>query len=106
MSGSLPVLCNTVSCRGRTRISCDCSGMQGRRRELASCPPLHASQPQSLVRFRGHGDKRAAADDAPCQHHYHDMDHYGAVVTDKVAQAHGKVVGLALNGAQTERKAN
>jgi hypothetical protein len=34
------------------------------------------------------------------------MDHYGEVVTDEMAQAHGKVVGLALNGAQTERKAN
>jgi integrase len=32
------------------------------------------------------------------------MDTYGQVVTDEMVQAHGKVVGLALNGAQTERK--
>jgi integrase len=34
------------------------------------------------------------------------LDVYGDVVTDEMAEAHGKVVGLALNGAQTERKAN
>jgi integrase len=34
------------------------------------------------------------------------MDHYGDVVTDEMEQAHGKIVGLALNGAQTERKAS
>jgi hypothetical protein len=28
------------------------------------------------------------------------------VITDEMAQAHTKVVGLALNGAQTERKAS
>jgi integrase len=32
------------------------------------------------------------------------MDHYGAVVTDEMEQAASKVAGLALNGAQTERK--
>jgi len=32
------------------------------------------------------------------------MNVYGDVVTDEMAQAHRKVVGLALNGAQTERK--
>jgi len=31
---------------------------------------------------------------------------YGDVITDEMAQAHTKVVGLALNGAQTERKAS
>jgi integrase len=34
------------------------------------------------------------------------MNVYGDVVTDQESQAHSKVVGLALNGAQTERKAN
>jgi hypothetical protein len=29
---------------------------------------------------------------------------YGDVVMDEMAQAHRKVVGLALNGAQAERK--
>lgn len=32
------------------------------------------------------------------------MDHYGTVVTDEMEQAASKVAGLALNGAQTERK--
>ena len=32
------------------------------------------------------------------------MNVYGDVVTTEMAQAHSKVVGLALNGAQTERK--
>lgn len=32
------------------------------------------------------------------------MDHYGDVVTDEMAVASGKVAGLALNGARTERK--
>ena len=32
------------------------------------------------------------------------MNVYGDVVTDEMAQAHSKVVSLALNGAQTERK--
>jgi integrase len=32
------------------------------------------------------------------------MNIYGDVVTDEMQQAHSKVVGLALNGAQTERK--
>jgi integrase len=31
---------------------------------------------------------------------------YGDVVTDEMSEAHNKVVGLALNGAQTERKAS
>ena len=31
---------------------------------------------------------------------------YGDVIMDEMAQAHTKVVGLALNGAQTERKAS
>jgi len=31
---------------------------------------------------------------------------YGDVVTDEMSEAHSKVVGLALNGAQTERKAS
>jgi integrase len=30
----------------------------------------------------------------------------GDVITDEMAQAHTKVVGLALNGAQTGRKAS
>ena len=34
------------------------------------------------------------------------MNVYGDVVTDEMAEAHGKVVGLALYGAQTERKAS
>ncbi len=34
------------------------------------------------------------------------MNIYGDVVTDEMAQAHSKVVGLAFNGAQTERKAS
>jgi integrase len=34
------------------------------------------------------------------------MNVYGDVVTDQELQAHSKVAGLALNGAQTERKAN
>jgi len=34
------------------------------------------------------------------------MDHYGDVVTDEMTTASGKVAGLALNGAQTERKAS
>jgi integrase len=34
------------------------------------------------------------------------MDHYGDVVTDEMAVASGKVAGLALNRAQTERKAS
>ena len=34
------------------------------------------------------------------------MNVYGDVVTDEMQQAHSKVVGLALNGAQTERKAS
>jgi integrase len=34
------------------------------------------------------------------------MNIYGDVVTDEMAQAHNKVVGLAFNGAQTERKAS
>jgi integrase len=34
------------------------------------------------------------------------MNIYGDVVTDEMQQAHSKVVGLALNGAQTERKAS
>jgi len=29
---------------------------------------------------------------------------YGDAFTSEMAEAHGKVVGLALNGAQTERK--
>jgi hypothetical protein len=29
---------------------------------------------------------------------------YGEAFTADMAEAHGKVVGLALNGAQTERK--
>ena len=32
------------------------------------------------------------------------MNIYGDVVTNEMAQAHGKIVGLALNRAQTERK--
>lgn len=32
------------------------------------------------------------------------MNVYGDVVTDEMAEAHSKVDGLALNGAQTERK--
>jgi integrase len=32
------------------------------------------------------------------------MNIYGDVVTDEMQQAHSKVVGLALNGAQPERK--
>ena len=31
---------------------------------------------------------------------------YGEVVTDEMSQAATKVAGLALNGAQTERKAS
>ena len=31
---------------------------------------------------------------------------YGDVITDEMAQGHTKVMGLALNGAQTERKAS
>jgi hypothetical protein len=31
---------------------------------------------------------------------------YEDVITDEMTQAHTKVVGLALNGAQTERKAS
>jgi integrase len=34
------------------------------------------------------------------------MNVYGDVVTDQESQAHSKVAGLALNGAQTERKTN
>jgi integrase len=34
------------------------------------------------------------------------MNIYGDVVTDEMVQAHSKVVGLAFNGAQTERKAS
>jgi len=34
------------------------------------------------------------------------MNVYGDVVTDEMAEAHGKVVALALNGAHTERKVN
>jgi len=34
------------------------------------------------------------------------MNVYGDVVTDEMSRAHSKVVGLALNGAQTERKAS
>jgi len=34
------------------------------------------------------------------------MNVYGDVVTDEMAQAHSKVVGLALNGSQTDRKAS
>jgi integrase len=34
------------------------------------------------------------------------MNIYGDVVTDEMQQAHSKVVGLALNGAQPERKAS
>src|SRR5436853_4790689 len=34
------------------------------------------------------------------------MNVYGDAATDEMAQAHSKVVGLALNGAQTERKAS
>lgn len=34
------------------------------------------------------------------------MNIYGDVVTDEMQQAHSKVVGLALNGAQAERKAS
>jgi len=34
------------------------------------------------------------------------MNIYGDVVTDEMPQAHSKVVGLALNGAQTERQAS
>jgi integrase len=34
------------------------------------------------------------------------MDHYGEIVTDETRIASGKVAGLALNGAQTERKAS
>ena len=32
------------------------------------------------------------------------MNVYGDIVTDEMSEAHSKVVGLALNGAQTERK--
>ena len=32
------------------------------------------------------------------------MNIYGDVVMDEMAEAHSKVVGLALNGAQAERK--
>jgi integrase len=32
------------------------------------------------------------------------MNTYGDVVTDEMAQAHSKVVGLALNGLQADRK--
>ena len=31
---------------------------------------------------------------------------YGDVVTDEMLEAHSKVVGLALNGAQTERNSS
>jgi len=31
------------------------------------------------------------------------MNVYGTVITDEMATAHSKVVGLALNRAQTER---
>lgn len=34
------------------------------------------------------------------------MNTYGDVVTDEMAQAHSKVVGLALNGSQTDRRAS
>jgi hypothetical protein len=34
------------------------------------------------------------------------MNTYGDVVTDEMAKAHCKVVSLALNGAQTERRAS
>jgi integrase len=34
------------------------------------------------------------------------MNVYGHAATDEMTQAHSKVVGLALNGAQTERKAS
>ena len=34
------------------------------------------------------------------------MNTYGEVVTDEMSQAATKVAGLALNGAQTERKAS
>lgn len=34
------------------------------------------------------------------------MNIYGDVVTDEMSEAHSKVVGLALNGVQTERKAS
>ena len=34
------------------------------------------------------------------------MNVYGDAATDEMTQAHSKVVGLALNGAQTERKAS
>jgi integrase len=34
------------------------------------------------------------------------MNIYGDIVTDEMSEAHEKVVGLALNGAQTERKVN
>jgi integrase len=44
---------------------------------------------QELVR---HGDIRTT------------MNVYRDVVTDEMEQAHSKVVGLALNGAQAERK--
>jgi integrase len=34
------------------------------------------------------------------------MNTYGDAATDEMSEAHSKVVGLALNGAQTERKAS
>jgi len=34
------------------------------------------------------------------------MNVYGDAVVDEMSEAHSKVVGLALNGAQTERKAS
>ena len=34
------------------------------------------------------------------------MNVYGDAATDEMTEAHNKVVGLALNGAQTERKAS
>ena len=34
------------------------------------------------------------------------MNVHGDAATDEMTEAHSKVVGLALNGAQTERKAS
>jgi hypothetical protein len=34
------------------------------------------------------------------------MNVYGDAATDEMPEAHSKVVGLALNGTQTERKAS
>ena len=63
-----------------------------------------AAQLSQLAGCRRDSNRDTATHDATHGHQNHDerVD----IVTDEMSQAHGKVVGLVLNGAQPKRKAS